>query len=143
MGQTYGLELSGMYSIGTTVAHLSMTIRSCLAYVQPGNLACCILTLIAMQRITVGYTDNPSAEVNDVMSDHPHMEYLIKDMYHSLRIVSDATDPTHPHASKTPCLSGVSHVLLGTHCQYLLLHAQSRLSQRIFTCCIEYSTVSL
>ena len=52
----------------------------------------------------MGYTDNPSAEVNDIMRDHPHMEALIKDLFHSLRIVSEATDPTHPHASKTLCL---------------------------------------
>ena len=62
----------------------------------------------------MGYTDNPSAEVNDVMTDHPHMEFLIKDLFHSLRIVSEATDPAHPHASETSCLGGMLHALLGT-----------------------------
>lgn len=41
-----------------------------------------------------------SAEVNDLKRDHPHLEYVIKDLYHSLRIVSEALDPTHPLAGK-------------------------------------------
>ena len=89
------------------------------------NLACCILTVMAVQRIIVGYTDNPSAEVNDIMRDHAHMEARYKDLFYSLRIVSEATDPTHPHAIKTLCLSGVPHALLGAQFdQYLLLHAK-------------------
>lgn len=62
-----------------------------------------ILIAAAALSIAVVYTDNPSAEYNNIMRDHPGLWQVIKDLYHSFHIVSRAVDPNHPLAGKTIC----------------------------------------
>ena len=46
-----------------------------------------IIIAAAAQSIAVAYTDNPSAEYNDIMRDHPGLWQVTKDLYHSFQIV--------------------------------------------------------
>lgn len=53
---------------------------------------------IGNKTFTCVYTDNPVPEVRAVKGDHPNVLYVLKDLYHCLRLVTDLLDPSNAHS---------------------------------------------